>query len=401
MLTWQISIQVPLYNGFQSLESFGETELDFYFCGTRSDLEEVLADVESQLKLRYFLRDYYLKLPIPWLGSLINDDLGISTQKPRTYYVLPHTVEIGTSFVGGNNQKYKIDHGKNGKAVLLTPSGVFTEGLMVQGQLASASMDPDSVALQNVFKKSFKRRFHCVTSVYLGKEAEELFERGWNVAPAYNSKPDAYLRKRANEQPYTEQLELRTGERLSYTDSCRLLIQQGALGSANLVANGWDGVNELPRPAGIPHPSKLSDGLNFFREFIGGADPEDEELVLEHLTLPCTFINRSELNSVSFRNTDLSESFICWNDLANVDFTNSDLHDSDMRANSFENVRFDGSDLSNADLRRSTFEKCTFAEANMKACKLHLAWVQLLELSPKQRREIEWCNEDGPEPPGG
>ena len=81
---------------------------------------------------------------------------------------------------------------------------------------------------------------------------------------------------------------------------------------------------------------------------------------------------------MSFRNTDLSESTLCWNDFADVDFT-----DADLRA---------------ADLRDSIFQGCTFVGADLRGAKLARAQASQLALSPEQQAVVVW-NDD--EPDGG
>src|ERR1035438_7764265 len=100
--------------------------------------------------------------------------------------------------------------------------------------------------------------------------------------------------------------------RLSYEDSCRLLQRIGYPDA------GAEGV--IPP---IPdHRPQCDDeaplGVSFFRTFVG-------ESALENLTLSRTFFGKSEVGPVSFKNTDLSESTLCWNDFNGVNFTDADL----------------------------------------------------------------------------
>lgn len=106
------------------------------------------------------------------------------------------------------------------------------------------------------------------------------------------------------------------------------------------------------------------------------------------------------MNSISFANTDLSGSFICWNDILHCNFTKCDFSNADMRANLFEDVSFENANLTNADLRHSWFENCTFAGAKMAGAKVGISSV--LDLTPKQEDEIDWYEHDeADEPPGG
>ncbi|MFO0824995.1 MAG: pentapeptide repeat-containing protein [Gemmataceae bacterium] len=154
-------------------------------------------------------------------------------------------------------------------------------------------------------------------------------------------------------------------------------------------------------------------GVRFFRTWVGvgrpfglaPSTPEDDVAVPEHslanLTLPRTFFGRSEISSISFQNTDLSESTLCWNDFIEVNFTEADLSGSDLRAARFTRVMFVSANLQKADLRRSTFKECDFTDTDMAGAKLTREQGKRIELSMEQRKVIDWQQSDGDEPPGG
>jgi BTB/POZ domain-containing protein KCTD9 len=135
-------------------------------------------------------------------------------------------------------------------------------------------------------------------------------------------------------------------------------------------------------------------GVNFFRMMLDADD-------LSSLSLPRTFFGRSEFTNVSFHNTDLSESNLCWNDFIGTDFSSALLVRSDLRASSFSNTSFNSADLSGADLRQSSFDGCDFFDARMLGAALTVAQGAKLSLSHQQRSEISWADNDGPEPGGG
>lgn len=85
--------------------------------------------------------------------------------------------------------------------------------------------------------------------------------------------------------------------------------------------------NERPSiPKQMPrHDDEPSIGFSVFRARLA------DTLDLSDLSLPRSFFGRSEINRVSFRNTDLHESNLCWNDFLGTDFTDADLARSDMR----------------------------------------------------------------------
>lgn len=193
--------------------------------------------------------------------------------------------------------------------------------------------------------------------------------------------------------------------RLAYEESCQLLQKLGQLEEGNVPR--WP--DRRPQSGDDP-----PHGLRFFRTWLGSGTPfglqpsrpEDEgggvgEHDLENLTLPRTFFGRSEISRVSFRNTDLSESTLCWNDFIEVDFTDADLSGGDLRASLFSGTRFVRTSLRNADLRRSSFRGCDFADADLRGAKLTLAQGGRLTLTQEQRKLIDWQDDDGEEPPGG
>jgi uncharacterized protein YjbI with pentapeptide repeats len=177
-----------------------------------------------------------------------------------------------------------------------------------------------------------------------------------------------------------------TADRLTYESSCGRLRELGLLADDD----------HAPMPKRLPRYDDAEPlGVNVFRTRLAGP------LDLSDLSLPRTFFGRSEINGVSFRNSDLHESNLCWNDLVEVDFTEADLRHSDMRSSLFNGVRFVAANLENADLRRSSFVDCIFEGAIMRGTALTHQQAERLRLSKTQRDEIAWHEDDGPEPEGG
>jgi hypothetical protein len=148
--------------------------------------------------------------------------------------------------------------------------------------------------------------------------------------------------------------------RKTYIESVRELEQQ------RWIERGQAPV--IP-PARRPRFDDKTLGVQFFRTRVEGAD-------FSNLTLPGTYVGRTEIAHTSFRNTDLSHSTMCWNDFVEVDFT--------------------GACLASCDLRSSTFDECTFDDAD-----LHGALVgsdQDIDLSPEQQRTVVLSDK---EPEGG
>ena len=180
-------------------------------------------------------------------------------------------------------------------------------------------------------------------------------------------------------------MDTQSSARLAYEDSCRLLQSLGYL-------------EEGAIPPIPDHRPRYDDeeplGVAFFRTLVAQGD-------LQNLTLPRTYFGRSEVGPVSFRNTDLSESNLCWNDFNEVDFSDCDLSGGDLRASLFRKVKFVRANLRNADFRRSGFEDCDFTNAEMLGAKITGSQGAELRLSDKQRSEIEWQSTEGEAPDGG
>lgn len=173
--------------------------------------------------------------------------------------------------------------------------------------------------------------------------------------------------------------------RLTYDASCQRLLTLGLI----------DGDAVPTLPARMPrYDDEEPLGVNFFRMVVERAD-------LSGLTLPRTFVGRSELNAVSFENADLSESNLCWNDFIDVSFTRADLSRADMRASNWTRVSFKDADLSGADLRRSVFDACDFTGAQMQGAVLADTLELSSVLSAEQLAAIAWADEEGLEPDGG
>ncbi|HEY9713800.1 MAG TPA: pentapeptide repeat-containing protein [Chroococcales cyanobacterium] len=135
-------------------------------------------------------------------------------------------------------------------------------------------------------------------------------------------------------------------------------------------------------------------GFQFFKEFA-------EHLNLDNLSLPKTYVGRSELKLITFINTDLSSSSMCWNDFIACDFSDADLSNSDLRFAIFAGCKFDGAHLSGTDLRGSTFVTCSFGGATMNNATVETDNALRADLSEDQIKAITWAPDAGPEPDGG
>jgi len=135
-------------------------------------------------------------------------------------------------------------------------------------------------------------------------------------------------------------------------------------------------------------------GIWFFRTRV-------ENECFDDFSIPRTFFGRSEIQACTFRNTDLSESKLCWNDFIRVDFSGARLWGADLRSSIFTDVKFVDADLRNADLRRAKFVACEFSGAQLDGARLTFFERLKLGLSFSQKRAAKIGWSAGTEPPGG
>ena len=192
--------------------------------------------------------------------------------------------------------------------------------------------------------------------------------------------------------------------RLSYEKSCKQLQKMG------VIAEG--AIPPLPDRSPQHDDDDISSGFRLFRTWLGSGEPfglepppdydnKIQESDCENLTLPRTFFGRCEISRISFKNTDLSESTLCWNDFIEVNFTDADLSECDLRASLYERTLFVRTNLRKADLRWSTFKESDFTGVDLRGTKLTHERGEALDLSAQQRQVIDWQESEGEEPPGG
>ena len=139
-------------------------------------------------------------------------------------------------------------------------------------------------------------------------------------------------------------------------------------------------------------------GFSYFRSGLFDAD-------LSNVSLPRTFFGRLDVARVTFWNSDLRQSRMCWNDFTDCDFSGADLSGCDLRASNWNNCKFIGADLRGADLRCSSYSDCNFAGADLEGAVSDWPSAQehgLVDLLEEQQIDsMVWYAEPGEEPGGG
>jgi hypothetical protein len=159
------------------------------FFAATADSEELLRALETKYDL-YFAKAGLFDTPavevrqslfeISDLGIVFNGDANQAT----TYLIVEDAglpLEARVIEQRDGKKKYAIDQIGNQKTVAFRPGGAFRQGILVAGQVGTASQHRESVELYRVFESELRRQFKKIKSFYLGKEAAELLDRGWRL----------------------------------------------------------------------------------------------------------------------------------------------------------------------------------------------------------------------------
>jgi pentapeptide repeat protein len=362
------------------------------FFATRSDLEPGLRVAEQERPLKYALSGFYPSQEVAERASALEiPDLGTATEESHMgmhrYLVVDAATRIQARPVrqrrGG--VLYLVDHVANPGGIFFRPGGRLGDSCRISGEIQGVG-DARSLDLYRAFAGAVLAGFERITTFWVGREAARLLDNGARLTQGVGV-PATYDLKREEPAQVVSVPPAATARR-SLQESWADLMSRG-------FEVRWNDHNAPLLPERMPsHDKETLVGLRFFRTGL-----EDESL--DGLTMPQTYFGRSEFRRVSFRNSDLSESRMCWNDWLECDFSEADLTGADMRGSVYERCRFAQALLAGADLRWSQFEGCDFTGAGMRGARLAYRQGADLPLTERQRNEVDWQTEDGPEPPGG
>jgi len=374
---------------------------DFSHFSTKADYEQLVASDELLSNL-YFVRDMsYRENSFPCLKGLLSlPDLGVANKKgyfgePK-YWVFPEQPKIrffkpkvidGQSYYDLDERTFKV-------MVRFTANGLYRKKAIVRGEVSvQPSPDAASLRLYREISKAFERVYAKVKSpiywAYAGPNALALQKAGYRLClkPHYGPEHDFKLPT----ESAAKGARTPVGRRRSLAETWKHLEASG-----RPMPREGKGRPFVPRR--MPNHDDDELGFSFFRT---SADEDD----FSDCTLLRTFFGRSGLTNVSFRNTDLSESRMCWNDFTDCDFSKADLSGCDVRASKFVRCKFDGADLRRADLRRSSFEGLSFKGANLKGAVMHndsaADWGADSHLTKAQVAAVVWHDDPGDKPTGG
>jgi hypothetical protein len=374
----------------------------FEFFLVRPDYER-LAGHELFSRMCFVRHDEYSTRKIPVLeGLLAIPDLGAidapASQHQEQYSVFPtkpvvKARQFTRKIARRKPQKRYTLNGSDLDVWLLFQPCVSGKRHLLPGHFETTDDNSATRSLFERIKKCFEKEFvktrYWTMPNFVGQAALELQKKGYRLCANESFSPDTDLKLQP--EPNRTRKVKKFMRRRTLAETWRHLEKEGE--GMPRDARGKPFV-----PPRMPSHDDEQLGWSFFRTSAHEAD-------YSYCTLPRTYFGRSELNEVNFRNTDLSESRMCWNDFFDCDFAKADLSGCDMRASNFTRCKFDGADLRRADLRRSSFEDSSFQGANLKGAVMDndsaADWATDEHLSKAQVATIFWHDEPGGEPDGG
>jgi hypothetical protein len=170
------------------------------FFAVEGDLLPVLEAVEQAGAVSYFpmdssssaVSDAILRAAdIPKLGAAS----AASSINCDAYLVVERSVSIAIRTVRQTTgvNAYVVDQLENPESVVLTPGGLWTEGVIIMGRVATASDAPMSQALMKRFQRAVKRSFTKIRAFYVGPHAAACMDRGYRLTIASQSPRDLDL----------------------------------------------------------------------------------------------------------------------------------------------------------------------------------------------------------------
>jgi hypothetical protein len=378
----------------------------FRFFSTKADYEQ-LASAHEFFSSLYFLQDgQFHSKEIPLIRGLLSlPDLGVINHPhyyhagPR-YWVFPEKPKLRLRSLpplDDGKKRFTLDGSSLPVCLQFEPFGLWGQDMLICGHMEITYAIGVTRALYRQIEKCFAEEYLKSTYfkevTYVGRDALALQAKKYrlcanpNLSRSCDFKMVTPSARGANIQAGKARKSTKP-QRRSVEETWQFLESEGDVMPRTKAGKPFI----LPR---MPTYDDRKPGFSFFRTCLNIWD-------MGNLSLPRTFFGRSSFEEVSFRNTDLTQSCMCWNDFTSCDFRGADLSGCDMRASVFEDCNFAGAILCGADLRRSSFSGCDFTKADLTgAIGDKDEMILPRKIAAKQKRSMIWHEDAGPEPPGG
>ena len=159
-----------------------------FFFADRHDIEPIITLIESVFDIKYFETGMFLTtdfnhydslLDFEGFGSVNNGDWN----QCKSFLILPRESDLVVRNVPqrAGGIRYAIDQQNNPKSMVVKPSGIFKEGVLVAGMVGTISNDDFSVKLFKDFSSKIRKTFTKLGQFYVGPNAKVKLEKGWRL----------------------------------------------------------------------------------------------------------------------------------------------------------------------------------------------------------------------------
>ena len=159
------------------------------FFALKDDLLPVLEAVEAKRPVRYTRGG-----PIPteayeqFMHGRDIPELGVATGNQyvacNRFLVTDADTPIQVQPVRIGNCRFKISQLGNEDSVVLVPGGVWSEDILIYGEVGTVSDSPPAQALMRAFNAPIRKRFKRIAWAWVGPLAEEMLMAGKRLTQA-------------------------------------------------------------------------------------------------------------------------------------------------------------------------------------------------------------------------
>jgi hypothetical protein len=169
-----------------------------HFFALKDDLLAVLAAVESAKPLKFAKTGHFPTPAIQWLssGSSI-PNIGIaeadSAVRCESYLIAEHPEKVKARSIKQLDGRvvYSVDQLVNPDTVTMSAGGQWTENVIIDGRIGSASDSAKSQEIMKLFNSEIRKRFKKVNAFWVGPLAYERLLSGSRLTAAVDS-PSEY-----------------------------------------------------------------------------------------------------------------------------------------------------------------------------------------------------------------
>ncbi|HZE85250.1 MAG TPA: hypothetical protein VE035_13140 [Puia sp.] len=159
-----------------------------FFFAEWEDISPIIKEAESKMEVHYYLTGSFEDPEIPhYMSFSETPDPGRvkygDWNHHDDYLVMPRDTLVAIREVpqrkGGI--RYLVDQLANSKGIALKIGGIFQEGILVGGRLATGSENEFSLGFYKLLSTMIKKQFTRIGTFYVGKNAETRLREGWRL----------------------------------------------------------------------------------------------------------------------------------------------------------------------------------------------------------------------------